>query len=137
MKMPQRRHETADAPAPPADAGVMAVSVSPRIPGGARGLAARRFLSIFSDGNKRQRRFRAAAQAPNPPHGCVERAAAGHGVCRRGATPPRTVNFIIQRASKTVVLNPINWMRNIPYVIVIANVIGHYYNRSKAGIRYK
>ncbi|WP_243435359.1 hypothetical protein [Burkholderia pseudomallei] len=89
MKMPpQRRHETADAPAPPADAGVMAVSVSPRIPGGARRLAARRFLSIFSDGNKRQRRFRAAAQAPNPPHGCVERAAAGHGVCRRGATPP-------------------------------------------------
>ncbi|WP_229653791.1 hypothetical protein [Burkholderia pseudomallei] len=48
MKMPpQRRHETADAPAPPADAGVMAVSVSPRIPGGARGLAARRFCRFF------------------------------------------------------------------------------------------
>ncbi|MET5011922.1 hypothetical protein AAHH80_31935, partial [Burkholderia pseudomallei] len=52
-------------------------------------------------------------------------------------TTPRTVNFIIHRACKTVVLNPINWMRNIPYVIVIANVIGHDYNRSKAGIRYK
>ncbi|WP_254451245.1 hypothetical protein [Burkholderia pseudomallei] len=136
MKMPQRRHETADAPAPPADAGVMAVSVSPRIPGGARRLAARRFCRFFRTATNVSGVF-APLRKRRIPHTVAWSARRRGMVSAASAQHPRTVNFIIQRACKTVVLNPINWMRNIPYVIVIANVIGHYYNRSKAGIRYK